>query len=160
MKTMPSCSSRFSKQSMSLTLRTGTTSLTQVVLCNCNHNPVSLSWDALMWKKSSDPASVELNRRFSEVKIPLVMQRCWAEFVFMQCDVLQNLPIGVQTVTNTFLKLLLSSILDISIFLMLECCLTTYCRSYSIPAKDFIGHLMEKDSSQRYTCDQALQHPW
>lgn len=32
MKMMPSCLSRFSKQSMSLTLHTGTTSLTQVVL--------------------------------------------------------------------------------------------------------------------------------
>lgn len=27
-------------------------------------------------------------------------------------------------------------------------------------AKDFIVHLMEKDPSQRYTCEQALQHPW
>lgn len=27
-------------------------------------------------------------------------------------------------------------------------------------AKDFIVHLMEKDPSTRYTCDQALQHPW
>lgn len=43
MKTMPSCSSRFSKQSMSSTLLTGTTSLTQVVLCSCNHNPVPIS---------------------------------------------------------------------------------------------------------------------
>lgn len=49
MKTMPSCLSRFSKQSMSLTHHTGMTSLTQVVLCNCNHNSVPLSWDALMW---------------------------------------------------------------------------------------------------------------
>lgn len=27
-------------------------------------------------------------------------------------------------------------------------------------AKDFIVHLMEKDSNVRYTCDLALQHPW
>lgn len=27
-------------------------------------------------------------------------------------------------------------------------------------AKDFISHLMEKDSALRYTCEQALQHPW
>lgn len=27
-------------------------------------------------------------------------------------------------------------------------------------AKDFICHLMEKEPSKRYTCDQALQHPW
>lgn len=27
-------------------------------------------------------------------------------------------------------------------------------------AKDFIVHLMEKDPNTRYTCDQALQHPW
>lgn len=65
------------------------------------------------------------------------MQQCWAEFLFMHCDVMQNLPIGVQTVKNTFLKLLLSSILAISIFLMLECCLTTYCRSCSIPSQGF-----------------------
>ncbi|KAK7145125.1 hypothetical protein R3I94_011278 [Phoxinus phoxinus] len=35
-----------------------------------------------------------------------------------------------------------------------------YWDDISDSAKDFIGHLMEKDSSQRYTCDQALQHPW
>lgn len=29
-----------------------------------------------------------------------------------------------------------------------------------IIAKDFIIHLMEKDPSSRYTCEQALQHPW
>lgn len=29
-----------------------------------------------------------------------------------------------------------------------------------IPAKDFIQHLMEKDPSKRFTCEQALQHPW
>lgn len=27
-------------------------------------------------------------------------------------------------------------------------------------AKDFICHLMEKEPSKRYTCEQALQHPW
>ncbi|XP_051931453.1 calcium/calmodulin-dependent protein kinase type 1 isoform X2 [Hippocampus zosterae] len=27
-------------------------------------------------------------------------------------------------------------------------------------AKDFICHMMEKDPSKRYTCEQALQHPW
>lgn len=30
----------------------------------------------------------------------------------------------------------------------------------SIPAKDFIVHLMEKNPDVRYTCEQALQHPW
>ncbi|NXA20902.1 KCC1A kinase, partial [Ibidorhyncha struthersii] len=29
-----------------------------------------------------------------------------------------------------------------------------------VPAKDFIQHLMEKDPSKRFTCEQALQHPW
>lgn len=28
------------------------------------------------------------------------------------------------------------------------------------PAKDFIRHLMEKDPKKRFTCEQALQHPW
>ncbi|NXJ03287.1 KCC1A kinase, partial [Odontophorus gujanensis] len=27
-------------------------------------------------------------------------------------------------------------------------------------AKDFIKHLMEKDPDKRFTCEQALQHPW
>lgn len=27
-------------------------------------------------------------------------------------------------------------------------------------AKDFISHLMEKNPEKRFTCDQALQHPW
>ena len=27
-------------------------------------------------------------------------------------------------------------------------------------AKDFIRHLMEKDPEKRFTCEQALQHPW
>lgn len=27
-------------------------------------------------------------------------------------------------------------------------------------AKDFIVHLMKKNSNERFTCDQALQHPW
>lgn len=27
-------------------------------------------------------------------------------------------------------------------------------------AKDFICHLMEKEPLKRYTCEQALQHPW
>lgn len=30
----------------------------------------------------------------------------------------------------------------------------------SLPAKDFIQHLMEKDPGKRFTCEQALQHPW
>lgn len=31
----------------------------------------------------------------------------------------------------------------------------------SVPsAKDFISHLMEKNPEKRFTCDQALQHPW
>lgn len=35
-----------------------------------------------------------------------------------------------------------------------------YWDDISDSAKDFIVHLMEKDSNTRYTCDQALQHPW
>uniref|UniRef100_A0A671N5C4 Calcium/calmodulin-dependent protein kinase Ib n=1 Tax=Sinocyclocheilus anshuiensis TaxID=1608454 RepID=A0A671N5C4_9TELE len=35
-----------------------------------------------------------------------------------------------------------------------------YWDDISDSAKDFIVHLMEKDPSQRYTCEQALQHPW
>ncbi|XP_029457004.1 calcium/calmodulin-dependent protein kinase type 1 isoform X4 [Rhinatrema bivittatum] len=35
-----------------------------------------------------------------------------------------------------------------------------YWDDISESAKDFIQHLMEKDPSKRYTCDQALQHPW
>ncbi|XP_010787619.1 uncharacterized protein [Notothenia coriiceps] len=32
---------------------------------------------------------------------------------------------------------------------------------YILPlAKDFIGSLMEKDPEKRFTCDQALRHPW
>lgn len=31
---------------------------------------------------------------------------------------------------------------------------------YSFAAKDFICHLMEKEPMKRYTCEQALQHPW
>jgi len=29
-----------------------------------------------------------------------------------------------------------------------------------IVAKDFITHLMELDPKKRYTCEQALKHPW
>ena len=29
-----------------------------------------------------------------------------------------------------------------------------------ITAKDFITHLMELDPKKRYTCEQALKHPW
>ena len=29
-----------------------------------------------------------------------------------------------------------------------------------IIAKDFITHLMELDPKKRYTCEQALKHPW
>ena len=33
--------------------------------------------------------------------------------------------------------------------------------SWPLPsAKDFIRHLMEKDPDKRFTCEQALQHPW
>lgn len=32
--------------------------------------------------------------------------------------------------------------------------------SFLSSAKDFISCLMEKDPEKRYTCDQALQHPW
>ncbi|XP_069621313.1 calcium/calmodulin-dependent protein kinase type 1D [Ranitomeya imitator] len=35
-----------------------------------------------------------------------------------------------------------------------------YWDDISDSAKDFIGHLMEKDPSKRYTCEQALRHPW
>ncbi|XP_063073295.1 calcium/calmodulin-dependent protein kinase type 1D [Engraulis encrasicolus] len=35
-----------------------------------------------------------------------------------------------------------------------------YWDDISDSAKDFIGSLMEKDPSKRYTCDQALRHPW
>uniref|UniRef100_A0A674MV25 Calcium/calmodulin dependent protein kinase I n=1 Tax=Takifugu rubripes TaxID=31033 RepID=A0A674MV25_TAKRU len=35
-----------------------------------------------------------------------------------------------------------------------------YWDDISDSAKDFICHLMEKEPSKRYTCDQALQHPW
>ncbi|KAJ8006900.1 hypothetical protein DPEC_G00112010 [Dallia pectoralis] len=35
-----------------------------------------------------------------------------------------------------------------------------YWDDISDSAKDFIGSLMEKDPVKRYTCDQALRHPW
>ncbi|KAI2663803.1 Calcium/calmodulin-dependent protein kinase type 1 [Labeo rohita] len=35
-----------------------------------------------------------------------------------------------------------------------------YWDDISDSAKDFISHLMEKDPCLRYTCEQALQHPW
>uniref|UniRef100_A0AAY4B928 Protein kinase domain-containing protein n=1 Tax=Denticeps clupeoides TaxID=299321 RepID=A0AAY4B928_9TELE len=35
-----------------------------------------------------------------------------------------------------------------------------YWDDISDSAKDFIVHLMEKDPKIRYTCEQALQHPW
>ncbi|KAG9332684.1 hypothetical protein JZ751_014782, partial [Albula glossodonta] len=35
-----------------------------------------------------------------------------------------------------------------------------YWDDISDSAKDFIVHLMEKDPRKRYTCEQALQHPW
>uniref|UniRef100_A0A672Q850 Calcium/calmodulin dependent protein kinase I n=1 Tax=Sinocyclocheilus grahami TaxID=75366 RepID=A0A672Q850_SINGR len=35
-----------------------------------------------------------------------------------------------------------------------------YWDDISDSAKDFISHLMEKEPSLRYTCEQALQHPW
>ncbi|CAG06949.1 unnamed protein product [Tetraodon nigroviridis] len=35
-----------------------------------------------------------------------------------------------------------------------------YWDDISDSAKDFICHLMEKEPSKRYTCEQALQHPW
>lgn len=34
-----------------------------------------------------------------------------------------------------------------------------YCCCF-FPAKDFISCLMEKDPSKRFTCEQALRHPW
>ncbi|KAJ8261779.1 hypothetical protein GJAV_G00158310 [Gymnothorax javanicus] len=35
-----------------------------------------------------------------------------------------------------------------------------YWDDISDSAKDFISSLMEKDPAKRYTCDQALRHPW
>ncbi|XP_073336939.1 calcium/calmodulin-dependent protein kinase type 1D [Pagrus major] len=35
-----------------------------------------------------------------------------------------------------------------------------YWDDISDSAKDFIGNLMEKDPAKRFTCDQALRHPW
>ncbi|XP_049578426.1 calcium/calmodulin-dependent protein kinase 1Db [Syngnathus scovelli] len=35
-----------------------------------------------------------------------------------------------------------------------------YWDDISDSAKDFIGRLMEKDPEKRFTCDQALEHPW
>uniref|UniRef100_A0A8C7JPU7 Calcium/calmodulin-dependent protein kinase 1Da n=1 Tax=Oncorhynchus kisutch TaxID=8019 RepID=A0A8C7JPU7_ONCKI len=35
-----------------------------------------------------------------------------------------------------------------------------YWDDISDSAKDFIGSLMEKDPAKRFTCDQALGHPW
>lgn len=35
-----------------------------------------------------------------------------------------------------------------------------YWDDISDSAKDFISHLMEKDPNKRYTCEQALRHPW
>ncbi|MBN3316299.1 KCC1D kinase, partial [Atractosteus spatula] len=35
-----------------------------------------------------------------------------------------------------------------------------YWDDISDSAKDFISSLMEKDPNKRYTCDQALRHPW
>lgn len=54
--------------------------------------------------------------------------------------------------------------LKVSLFLndimetVMSCSEHSHCALFS--AKDFIVHLMEKDPSQRYTCEQALQHPW
>lgn len=36
----------------------------------------------------------------------------------------------------------------------------TFTMRFLLTAKDFICHLMEKDPLKRYTCEQALQHPW
>ncbi|KAH0630331.1 hypothetical protein JD844_013268 [Phrynosoma platyrhinos] len=35
-----------------------------------------------------------------------------------------------------------------------------YWDDISDSAKDFIQHLMERDPKKRFTCEQALQHPW
>ncbi|XP_051911212.1 calcium/calmodulin-dependent protein kinase type 1D [Hippocampus zosterae] len=35
-----------------------------------------------------------------------------------------------------------------------------YWDDISDSAKDFIGNLMEKDPAKRFTCEQALRHPW
>ncbi|XP_047431227.1 calcium/calmodulin-dependent protein kinase type 1D [Mugil cephalus] len=37
---------------------------------------------------------------------------------------------------------------------------TPYWDDISDSAKDFIGSLMEKDPAKRFTCEQALRHPW
>ncbi|XP_077565642.1 calcium/calmodulin-dependent protein kinase type 1D [Stigmatopora nigra] len=37
---------------------------------------------------------------------------------------------------------------------------TPYWDDISDSAKDFISNLMEKDPTKRFTCDQALRHPW
>ncbi|XP_068611176.1 calcium/calmodulin-dependent protein kinase type 1D [Brachionichthys hirsutus] len=37
---------------------------------------------------------------------------------------------------------------------------TPYWDDISDSAKDFIGSLMEKNASKRFTCEQALRHPW
>ncbi|XP_009282812.1 PREDICTED: calcium/calmodulin-dependent protein kinase type 1, partial [Aptenodytes forsteri] len=38
--------------------------------------------------------------------------------------------------------------------------MSTACGTPGYVAKDFIQHLMEKDPGKRFTCEQALQHPW
>ncbi len=35
-----------------------------------------------------------------------------------------------------------------------------YWDDISESAKDFIRHLMELDPKKRYTCEQAIRHPW
>ncbi|MGH0137285.1 UNVERIFIED_CONTAM: hypothetical protein FKN15_058776 [Acipenser sinensis] len=35
-----------------------------------------------------------------------------------------------------------------------------YWDDISESAKDFIGHLLQKDPEKRYTCEEALRHPW
>ncbi|NXA16269.1 KCC1D kinase, partial [Sapayoa aenigma] len=35
-----------------------------------------------------------------------------------------------------------------------------YWDDISDSAKDFMQHLMQKHSGKRFTCEQALQHPW
>ncbi len=35
-----------------------------------------------------------------------------------------------------------------------------YWDDISSSAKDFIKHLMEIDAQNRYTCRQAIEHPW
>lgn len=49
-----------------------------------------------------------------------------------------------------------STVLEVSTGMVMLC----LCFCLGTSAKDFIRHLMEKDPEKRFTCEQALQHPW